>query len=458
MKRQLPGRNDVKDPGHGARSALIILFAINLLNFFDRNMFGAVAEPIRKEWALNDSQIGWLATAFILLYAFVGVPLGRLSDRWKRPTILGIGVAVWSLLTAASGMAWSYGTLFAARVGVGIGEASCAPASSSLIGDFYPAEQRARALSFFMLGLPLGTFFGNLVSGRLAAAYGWRVPFYVACVPGLVLALLALRIPEPLRGATEVAPLAGRPDEGSPYWRVLRIPTIRWLIVSGALFNFNMYTISTFLPALLSRYHGLNLKDANAVAAIVLGAVGIPGLLLGGWGADHFVRERANGRLLLTSLSLLLAALCIYLALTRPPGSLVSFSLLMGSGCMFCYVYYSGVYAAIQDVVQPSLRATAMAVYFFAMYLLGGSVGPVLTGKLSDYFARLAMTTAGSSSITDPFRAAGLHSAMYVTPVCSFILSMVLFAAASTVSRDMNVLQVWMAEPETESPPAAKAV
>lgn len=448
----------MKDSGHGARSALIILFAINLLNFFDRNMFGAVAEPIRKEWALNDSQIGWLATAFILLYAFVGVPLGRLSDRWKRPTILGIGVAVWSLLTAASGMAWSYGTLFATRVGVGIGEASCAPASSSLIGDLYPAEQRARALSFFMLGLPLGTFFGNLVSGHLAAAYGWRVPFFVACVPGLVLALLALRIPEPLRGATERAPFAGRPDEGSPYWRVLRIPTIRWLIVSGALFNFNMYTISTFLPALLSRYHGLNLRDANALAAIVLGAVGIPGLLLGGWGADHLVRERSNGRLLLTSISLLLAALCIYLALTRPSGSLVSFSLLMGTGCMFCYVYYSGVYAAIQDVVQPSLRATAMAIYFFAMYLLGGSVGPVLTGKLSDYFARLAMTTAGSNSITDPFRAAGLHSAMFVIPVCSFILSMVLFAATSTVSRDMNVLQVWMAQPETKSPSAAKAV
>jgi MFS family permease len=448
----------VKDPRHGARSALVVLFAINLLNFFDRNMFGAVAEPIRKEWALNDSQIGWLATAFILLYAVVGVPLGRLSDRWKRSRILGIGVAVWSLLTAASGMAWSYRALFAARVGVGMGEASCAPASSSLIGDLYPGDQRARAFSFFMLGLPLGTFFGNLVSGRLASAYGWRVPFYVACAPGLVLALLALRIPEPPRGAAEAAPLAGRPGEGSPYWRVLRIPTIRWLIISGALFNFNMYTISTFLPALLSRYHGLNLKEANAVAAIVLGAVGIPGLLLGGWAADHVLRNRSNGRLLPATVSLLLAALCIFLALTRPAGSLVSFSLLMGTGCLFCYVYYSGVYAAIQDVVQPSLRATAMAIYFFAMYLLGGSAGPVLTGKLSDHFARLSMIRAGESSITDAFRAVGLHDAMYVIPVCSFILSMALFAATRTVSRDVNELQVWMAQPETKTPSAVKVI
>ena len=322
--------------------------------------------------------------------------------------------------------------------------------------DLYPAEQRAFALSFFMLGLPLGTFFGTLVSGRIAAAYGWRVAFYVACVPGLVLALLALRIPEPLRGAAEALPRAGRTDEGSPYWRVLRIPTIRWLIISGALFNFNLYTISTFLPALLSRYHGLNLKQANAVAAIVLGAVGVPGLLLGGWGADYVLRGRSNGRLRLTSISLLLAAFCIYLALTRPAGKLISFSLLMGTGCMFCYVYYSGVYAAIQDVVQPSLRATAMAIYFFAMYLLGGSLGPVLTGKLSDHFARLAMTTAGASSITDPFRAVGLHSAMYVIPLCSFILSMVLFAATSRVSKDMNELQMWMAQPEEKSPAATK--
>jgi len=107
----------VNQPGKQARYTLFILFAINLLNFYDRHIFGALAEPIRREWSLSDSQIGWLATAFTLLYAVVGVPLGRLSDRWNRAKLLSCGVAAWSLLTAASGMAWNYGSMFAARLG-----------------------------------------------------------------------------------------------------------------------------------------------------------------------------------------------------------------------------------------------------------------------------------------------------------------------------------------------------
>src|SRR5260370_27013726 len=123
-------------------------------------MLGALVEPIRKQWALTDSQIGWLATAFTLLYALVGVPFGRLSDRWKRPRLLSLGVAAWSLLTAASGLAWGYGSLFAARLGVGVGEATCAPTANSLIGALYSAARRARALSLSSLRLPFGTCVG----------------------------------------------------------------------------------------------------------------------------------------------------------------------------------------------------------------------------------------------------------------------------------------------------------
>lgn len=438
--------------------ALGILLIINLLNFYDRQIFGAVAEPIRKEWGLTDSQIGWLGTAFTLLYAVVGVPLGRLSDRWKRPMILSAGVALWSVLTAASGLAWNYWSLFAARLGVGIGEASCAPASNSLIGDLYPALRRGRMLSFFMLGLPLGNFLGNLVSGEVAHAWGWRAAFYVAGVPGLVMAVLALRIWEPQRGAAEASPVPAREREGSPYAQILRIPTMRWIIISGALFNFNAYALGIFLPAFLSRYHGLNLKDANILASLAYGAVGVPGLLIGGWAADRVQRARRDGRLLLVATCLLLATPCMYFALERPAGDVGVCVVLIGSVYLLWSVYYSGVYAAIQDVVEPGLRGTAMALYFFAMYMLGGSFGPLLTGKLSDYYAGRAMAAAGARLMTESFRAAGLHSAMYVLPTCSLILFGVLLAASRTVAADMHDLQSWMNSPSAQVSARAEAL
>jgi MFS family permease len=437
----------LKAPIIRAKYTLAILFAINLLNFYDRNMPGAIVEPLRKDWGLSDAQIGWLATAFTLLYAVVGVPFGRLSDRFQRSKLLGMGVAVWSLLTAASGLAWNYGALFAARLGVGIGEATCAPASNSLIGDLFPSKQRARALSFFMLGLPLGSFLGIFLSGRIAAAYGWRFPFYVAAVPGIILALLALTISEPQRGAAETSPTAGRLPEGSPYWRVLRIPSMRWITLSGAFFNFNMYAIPTFLPAFLSRYHHLHLKEATALAAVVFSAMGIPGLLLGGWVADHYGKVAPGGRLLVSCLSVFFQAPLIYFALSQPPGQFMGFALLMASGCLLGYSYYSGVYATIQDLTPPSLRGTAMALYFCFMYLIGGSFGPVITGGLSDHFARVAMAASGATTMTEPLRAVGLHRGMYIIPICALAVTFVLFMASRTAAADIHELHLWMAQP-----------
>jgi MFS family permease len=442
----------VDDSRKLARYTLAILFAINLLNFYDRIIFSAVAEPIRKEWSLSDGQVGWLAAAFSLLYAVVGVPLGRLSDRWKRPLVLSWGIAVWSLLTAVSGIARGYWSLFAARLGVGVGEAACAPAANSLIGDLYPAPRRARALAIFMIGLPLGSFFGSWTSGFLAARYGWRMAFYVACVPGFLLAALAMRLGEPARGAAEGSPLAGRTHEGSPYWSVLRIPTIRWIIITGALFNFNMYTIQTFLPAFLGRFHLVDLWHANFITGIAFGAVGVPGMWLGGLAADRMAAVRSSGRLLVSASALFLTGSFIFLALNLASGQLLLFGVLMSIGCLFGYFYYSGVYATIQDIVPPRLRGTAMALYFLAMYLMGGSYGPVMTGKLSDYFARRAMAEAGVSVLNEHFRAAGLHSAMYVIPLCSVLVAAVLLIAARTVARDMNEMKAWMASPERALP------
>jgi len=196
--------------------ALWLLFAVNTMNFFDRQILAAITEPIRKEWGLSDTQLGVLGTAFTLLYAMIGVPLGRLADVWKRKWLLAIGVAFWSALTYTSGLCRGFWTLFAARLGVGVGETACAPTSSSLIGDLYGPHERGRALSVFMLGLPVGLALSYIVSGTIAQHYGWRAAFFIAGVPGLVLAALSMLLHEPSRGSIEARGIGAARRGGSP--------------------------------------------------------------------------------------------------------------------------------------------------------------------------------------------------------------------------------------------------
>src|SRR5438477_64504 len=179
------------NPAGSVRYALIVIFAINLMNFFDRQIIGGVGEGIRREWALSDTALGVLGTVFTLLYAIVGLPLGRLADRIERRWILAAGVFTWSLLTAASGLARHFSQLVAARLGVGVGEATCSPASTSLIGDLFPVSRRARAASMWMLGLPLGLGLATVAGGWILQNWGWRRAFYVAALPGILCALAA---------------------------------------------------------------------------------------------------------------------------------------------------------------------------------------------------------------------------------------------------------------------------
>lgn len=428
--------------------ALSVLFAINALNFFDRQILGAVTEPIRKEWGLSDSAIGLLGTAFTLVYAAVGVPLGRLTDTFRRKSLLAGGVFVWSLLTAVSGLVTNYWQLFATRLGVGVGEASCAPAATSLIGDLYPPEKRSKALSVFMLGLPVGIAISYAVSGSVAHAYGWRAAFYVAGLPGLLCVIAVLFMREPVRGGTEAHAVGSRRRAGSPYRLVLTTPTMWWIIASGALQTFNMYAIGSFLTPFLMRYHGLDIRKAGFVTMVVFGLSGIPGLLLGGWAADAIARRRKNGRMLLGTLALLVSAPLILFALMQAREQTLMFILLMSTGVALMNMYYSTVYPSIHDVTEPSLRGTAMSLYFFAMYVLGAALGPVGTGLASDFFTGRAARAAGvfdtAQTALEPFRAEGLHSAMYIIPALGLLLTFVLFAGSRTIAADMQRLGSWM--------------
>ena len=431
----------------GAGYALAVLFAINLMNFFDRQILGAVGEQIRREWGLGDTALGALGTAFTLLYAFVGVPFGRLADRASRKHILAVGVFAWSLLTAASGIARNFWELFIVRLGVGVGEASCAPASISLIGDLYPTQQRARATAVFMLGLPIGLGLSFLIGGYIGQRWGWRAALFIAAAPGLLCALAALFMREPPRGTVEAHNVGARQRPGSPYKLLLSIPTLWWIILSGALHNFNMYALGAFLASFLIRYHGVNLSQAGLISMSVYGLSGIFGLVVGGVAADALYRRRQDGRLLVATVSIAICAPFMFLSLLRPAGDVTGFAWLMGTGVGVMYAYYATVYSTIQDIVEPALRGTAMALYFGAMYLAGASLGPLGTGMISDYFTAQAATAAGVTSHTmaalEPFRAAGLHSAMYAIPVLAVLLALVLFVASRTVRKDIDALHAW---------------
>ena len=433
-----------------ARYALAVLFAINLMNFFDRQILGAVGEQIRREWDLGDTALGALGTAFTLLYAVIGVPLGRLADRGNRTRILAVGVFVWSALTAASGLARNFWELFLVRLGVGVGEASCAPTAISIIGDLYRPGQRARANAVFMLGLPLGTGLSFLVGGYVGQHWGWRAALFIAAGPGLLCAVAALFMEEPARGTVEIHDIGRRRRPGSPYKLLLSIPTLRWIIISGALHNFNMYALAAFLAPFLIRYHGVSLAKAGLIAMAVFGLSGICGLFAGGVAADALHKTRANGRLMVATIAIAISSPLMFLSLLRPSGDVVAFALLMGSGAGVMYAYYSTVYSTIQDIVEPALRGTAMALYFGAMYLAGASLGPVGTGIISDYFTTHAAIAAGvtdhSTRALEPFRGVGLHAAMYVIPILVSALAVVLFGASRTVGKDIEALHAWTAD------------
>ena len=412
-----------------------VLFGINTMNFYDRQVLPAVQEKIRVEWKLTDTELGWLGTAFIVLYALIGLPLGRIADRWNRRWLLAAGVGLWSATTFLSGFATGFWGLFAFRLCVGIGEATCAPTSSSLIGDLVPARRRALAMSIFMIGLPVGLALSFFVSGTVAQRHGWQAAFFVAGLPGMVLAAAALFILDPPRGGVEPSRAASDVSIGTVARRVLAMPTMWLIIISGALHNFNMYALGSFLASFLRRYHGVTIEQAGLVSGLVYG-VGAVGLFAAGWLGDRAFRWGPGGRLHVAWMGLALAVPCLLFGLAAAPGRLWLCVAGLLPGCLLLYAYYGTVYATIQDIVGPASRGMAMAIYFCAMYLLGGMLGPVGTGWLSDHFAGRAAAGEGAGAISEWHRAVGLNHAMYVVPILNAALVVVLFAASRTVRRD----------------------
>jgi MFS family permease len=331
-----------------------------------------------------------------------------LADTHSRRGLLAAGIAVWTGLTGLAGLATSYGLILATRLGVGIGEAVCTPAATSWIGDLVPAAHRARAMAGFMMAVPVGIMLSSAISGPVAQAHGWRMAMVLAAIPGLLLAPAVLMLSEPERPRPQ-----GLGEDATELPRVFW-----WIAASGAVVNFALYSFSTFLPAFLTRYHGMSVAQAGIWTGIGSGVSGILGA-----GAAGLLGDRVTNRLRLAAGASLAAAGPVYAAIRMPPGDVAAAVWLAMAGYGLLQMYYGLVYAAIQDVVGPAMRGRAMAAYFVVTYLGGASWGPLLTGRLSDFMARRS-GLAGEAS-----RAVGLHDAMYVVPALALVLAAVLWLA-----------------------------
>jgi MFS family permease len=414
---------------------LAVLVAINVLNFYDRQVAGAVVEPVRKEFHLSDTQIGGLNTAFTLLYGLVGLPLGLLADKISRKKLLAIGITVWALLTASARWINSYSFLVISRLGVGVGEATAAPTATSWIGDLFPAERRSKPLALFMLGVPVGGALSFFFSGPIAQKLGWRAAMLVAAAPALLLIPMLLMLHEPKRGASEKHAL---PADAGSIWAVLSVPTFWWIALSGALVNFNLYAVGTFFPAFFSRIHHMSVGRAGVTTGIIYAVGGILGGSCAGIWGDRIVKRNRSGRMKIAAIAALLAVPLSYFGIHQGIGSIAVALPLLTIAYGLLNMYYGLVYASIQDIVAPALRGTSMAIYFLVMYLGGASWGTVIIGKMSDRFALHAAHLAGLDKITEPFKAIGLQQALLMIPVLSFLLAAVLWAGSRTITRDLQ--------------------
>jgi MFS family permease len=413
-----------------------LLFLANTFNFYDRAIPSIIAEPLKLEFDLSDLDLGLLTGAFTVVYALCGIPLGRLADRAPRGRIMGYGLAVWSLLTAATGAAWNYTSLLLARLGVGIGEASYAPAANSMIADLFPANKRARAFGVFQLGLPVGLILAFFTVGAIVDAFdSWRAPLFLAAIPGLILAVLLFTMREPLRGASEATQVNLEPVD-HPFRRILRVPTMWALIVAGIGANIAAYAVNSFAVPYFMRYFGLSLTTSAMLVGVVVGISGLIGLLAGGWLADKADGHSVQARVMLGAVGTLVAAALSFVALRAGADAVAFFVIVFSIGWTLQYLYYTSAYPAVADVIEPRMRATAVAVFFAAFYLLGGATGPVIVGALSDHFAaEFLATTPGATRAAA--NAIGLHdSLLAIVPVALVVASIGLFVATRTVCRD----------------------
>ena len=369
------------------RYTLGVLVVVYTFNFIDRQILAILLPAIRVEFGVDDWVLGFLAgSAFALFYATLGIPIALLGDRWNRRNLIAIAVAIWSAMTALSGVAANIVHLALARIGVGIGEAGCSPPAHSMISDLYPPEQRSTAMGIFTLGISIGIMLAYLAGGWVVQNIGWREAFFMVGLPGLLLALVVrFTLPEPQRGMSD-----GRIDSGQ---NVGILDVSRFLLdrrsfihlaLGAGLASFNGYAVISFFPSFMARSHGMSIAEIGVYLGLIIGIAGGLGFAGGGYLADKASRWGTKYSLWTVSAATMFGWLFIYPMYTLDNPYWVLMLLITPTA--FSNFYLATTFAQVQAMVGLRMRAMASALLLFLLNIIGLGLGPQITGILSDAF------------------------------------------------------------------------
>jgi len=380
------------------RTALILLTALNLLNYVDRNVLFAVQPLVQDEFHVTNAQIGYLTSAFLAFYMIAAPFVGPLADRYSRKLIIVLGAVFWSGLTLLTAVTHTYTELLIRHTLVGVGEATFVTIAPTFVADLFAQERRGRILGIFYLAIPVGSAAGYLLGGNLAPQHGWRFPFYIAAAPGFLLALLVLFLKEPERGQfdalRENVELAA-PFEGSIFTylkeillnyrrvmtRLLRNPAFLTSTLGMAAMTFSLGGIQVWMPKFLSSERGYTLAAANFNFGIIIVVDGIVAALAGGWLGDYLLPRLKGSYYLVSAASMLLGVPCMIVALfARGPIMIPAIAV----SAFFLLLNTAPLNAAVINSVGAHIRATALAVNIFIIHLLGDVPSPAMMGWVAD--------------------------------------------------------------------------
>ncbi len=390
----------------GRKRALAILTLIYMFNFMDRQILGVLAEPIKQELSLSDGQLGLLnGFMFALFYSSFGVPIAWLADRARRTWVVASACVAWSGFSAACGLATSFLTLAAARVGVAVGEAGGVPPSYSLIADLFPSASRARALAVYSLGVPLGVGVGTAIGGWVAAAFGWRAAFLVVAAPGVLFALLLLIfVREPERRADDSAGGTGRGDHAPVSLpRAIALfagsSPLMGVAISAGIGAFVCYGLMAWIAAYLIRVLGMTLHEVGSWLSITL-AIGLAGgIWTSGMLADRLGPGDPRMYALIPGIALGIG-MPVFLAATVIDDWRLALPL-FGTALGLSIFYLAPSVAVVQQLVSADRRSTASALLLLCLNLVGLGCGPWLIGLVSDW----AVPVHGTQSLRIAFYA-----------------------------------------------------